>query len=371
LRLLIITFDPPESVGGVEGRAIGYVRQLRRTGKVVEIASFAPSVKPFVEQFQGGGEIHRFSSKISSVPRSLLAIIKMMHSKRIDTVFFLSGGVTLYGNLLLFFCKFTGVRSAIFTYGKDTLTARHGFASRGFLGVAQFLADKVVVNSMFTSTLLLGRTRKVAILYPGVDASVMRIPEDGQTAKDTILFVGRLVERKGVGDLLDALSLLKDDLPALRLEVVGNGPERTKLESKANELGLAERVTFFGELRGAELYRRYAKCTLFAMPSKTLSDDVEGFGTVFLEAGLFAKPSVGTRSGGIPEAVLDGKTGILVNEGDVSGLAAALKNLLVNADLARTLGDNARERVLQGFTWEVGTRQLVRILEEQSGTPNR
>ena len=366
MRILIITFDPPESVGGVEGRAIGYVRQLKRKKNMVEIASFAPKAKPSVESFEGGGDIHRLSSDIFSVPSALRRIIEMMHSKQIDTVFFLSGGATLFGDLLLFYCRLAGVRSAIFTYGKDTLAARHGFASRGFLGAAQCLADKVVVNSRFTSTLLPGRTRKVAILHPSVDAGLMRIPEVGQTTRDTVLFVGRLVERKGVGDLLEALSLLKDEFPALRLEVVGDGPERTKLESRADELGLAERVAFFGELRGVELYRRYARCTLFAMPSKTLRDDVEGFGTVFLEAGLFAKPSVGTWSGGIPEAILDGKTGILVKEGDVSGIAAALKNLLMNADLARTLGDNARERVLREFTWEEGTRQLVRILEGNS-----
>ena len=366
MRLLIITFDPPESVGGVEGRAIGYVRQLRRTKNAVELASFAPNAKPLVEPFPGGGRIHRFPSDITSVPRSLREIIRMMRSKRIDTVFFLSGGATLLGTLLLSHCKLAQVRSAVFTYGKDTLIARHHFVSRAFLGAAQILADKVVVNSRFTSTLLLGRAPKTAILYPSVEPSVFRTPENGLKPKYTVLFVGRLVERKGVGDLLNALSLLKGDVPGVRLEIVGDGPERTNLEMKAAELGVVERVEFFGELRGEQLYTRYARCTVFAMPSKTLRDDVEGFGTVFLEAGLFGKPSVGTRSGGIPEAVLDGKTGILANESDVRGIAGALKKLLTNPGLAKTLGDNARERVLQKFTWEEGTRQLVRIIEEKT-----
>ena len=98
------------------------------------------------------------------------------------------------------------------------------------------------------------------------------------------------------------------------------------------------------------------------MAPRTLKDDVEGFGTVFLEAGLAGKPSVGTRSGGIPEAVIDHVTGILVEEGNINELAAAISAILGDRDLGKKLGENARSRVLAEFTWERSAERLIDIL---------
>jgi glycosyltransferase involved in cell wall biosynthesis len=91
------------------------------------------------------------------------------------------------------------------------------------------------------------------------------------------------------------------------------------------------------------------------MPSKTGKNDAEGFGTVFLEAGLLGKPSVGTTSGGIREAIVDHKTGIIVPEQDVESLREALTELLSNESERRALGRNAREFVISLFTWEACT----------------
>lgn len=86
------------------------------------------------------------------------------------------------------------------------------------------------------------------------------------------------------------------------------------------------------------------------MPSRSSSDDVEGFGTVFLEAGIFGKPVVGTRTGGIPEAVLDEVTGLLVPDGDSHALAEALQRILSDEELRTRMGRNGRERVESQFT---------------------
>jgi phosphatidylinositol alpha-1,6-mannosyltransferase len=95
------------------------------------------------------------------------------------------------------------------------------------------------------------------------------------------------------------------------------------------------------------------------MPSRQTATDVEGFGMVFLEAGFFAKPSVGTRTGGIPEAVIDGETGVLVPQDDVNALRDALSLLLKDKPLARRLGEKARERVLSEFSWEKATSRFL------------
>ena len=182
-----------------------------------------------------------------------------------------------------------------------------------------------------------------------------------------ILFVGRLVKRKGVDDLIGAFNLLLSDIPTARREIVGDGPERMNLEKLVSDLGIGEKVRFVGSLKGRALNEKYLECDVFVMPSRTMKDDVEGFGTVFLEAGLAGKPSVGTDSGGIPEAVIDGETGILVPEADIKGLALALRTVLTDEALGLRLGENARRRVLTEFTWEETTRRLVKIMAKQSG----
>jgi phosphatidylinositol alpha-1,6-mannosyltransferase len=166
-----------------------------------------------------------------------------------------------------------------------------------------------------------------------------------------------------MADLLDAFRLVLNDFPDAQLEIVGDGPEKGQLERLVADLGLVGSVIFFGSLRGDPLSERYRNCDVFAMPSRTLKDDVEGFGTVFLEAGLFGKPSIGTFSGGIPEAVIDGETGILVSEGDVRGLAQALRRLMSDEALRSELGSNARDRVLARFTVQKAAEQLAAILE--------
>jgi glycosyltransferase involved in cell wall biosynthesis len=102
------------------------------------------------------------------------------------------------------------------------------------------------------------------------------------------------------------------------------------------------------------------------MPSRRFSQDVEGFGMVFFEASLFKKPAVGTWSGGIPEAVIHGKTGLLIKPGDVNALEEAMKLLLTDEELARKLGESAYERVMSNFTWERAALKFLKMYEEPS-----
>jgi glycosyltransferase involved in cell wall biosynthesis len=105
------------------------------------------------------------------------------------------------------------------------------------------------------------------------------------------------------------------------------------------------------------------------MPSKATSTDVEGFGTVYLEAALFGTPSIGTTTGGIPEAIQDGVTGLVIPPQDLVALTKALRELLDDDDERRLMGANAQKNVLSKFTWKASTGALVRLLggpEEQA-----
>lgn len=176
----------------------------------------------------------------------------------------------------------------------------------------------------------------------------------------TVLTVARLAAAegyKGVDTVIRALPEVCRAVPEARYEIVGDGDDRPRLESLARETGVADRVAFLGRLPAPDLAEAYRRCTAFAMPS-----DREGFGIVYLEAALFSKPSLAGRSGGAPEVVADGETGLLAANGDVEGVARALVRLLGRPEEARRMGEAARRRLLERFTFRSFREELGRQL---------
>lgn len=361
----MITFDPPSNVGGIEGRANNYARELVKMGHIVEIISFS-SRGDFSSESLHGATLLNFPSSSKRVISAYRKTISEISHNSIQSIFLLSGALTLYGMMILFYARWKGIRTLALFYGKDILSAKQSFSASLALRLSPRLAKKIVANSRYTAGLLPKKfSKKIEILYPSVDPSIAKESpaSDIEKKQDTLLSVGRLVKRKGVDDLLRAFSLVLKNLPNTQLEIVGDGPELTYLKNLAIQLGVDSDVTFFGMLSGPPLYQRYRECDIFVMPSKTSKTDVEGFGTVFLEAGVFAKPSIGTFSGGIPEAIKDGVTGLLVQEENIEKLAEAIEKLLTNKPLAREMGENAKKMVLTEFTWEVMTHDLYTMLE--------
>jgi phosphatidylinositol alpha-1,6-mannosyltransferase len=252
-------------------------------------------------------------------------------------------------------------------YGKDIMQAKRSFIRLLLLRTSIILTDGVATNSIFTMKLLKGLMpidKKMTILYPGAYKPQNSDERQISTNKPyTILFVGRLVRRNGLEYLIRSTALLRTRFPDIRLVIVGNGPELSKMKELVRGPNISDIVEFTGELRGEELSRRYASSKLFVMPSVTLEDDVEGFGTVFLEAGLRGVPSVATFSGGIPEAVLNNVTGILVPEGDVVELTKAIETLLVDENRRRKMGEAARVKAIREFSLGTSAEKLLALFE--------
>ncbi len=363
MRLLLVTFDPPENVGGVEGRATAYARELTKANYFVELIAFSPAYQYTRVQFQGA-ILHKYPSSTKRILHSFRSAVGEVSANSIDSVFLLSGALTLFGIMLLAFARLTRRNSVAFLYGKDILGAKESEFRRFALLTASFLAGKVAVNSRFTAGLLPRFVLpKVGIIYPGVDPAILTSNTfragDGSRR---ILFVGRLVDRKGADDLIRAFSLLTEEFTDASMEIVGAGPEMESLKSLAVSLGVDNRVRFFGNLTGRALFERYSMADVFVMPSKATSTDVEGFGTVYLEAGLFGKPSIGTTTGGIPEAIKEGESGLLVPPQNVGALAEALKELLRDDEKRRSMGASAQNNVRDNFTWKASTGSLVGLL---------
>jgi glycosyltransferase involved in cell wall biosynthesis len=176
-----------------------------------------------------------------------------------------------------------------------------------------------------------------------------------------LLFVGRLVEEKGVGDAIAAMPAMLSARPLARLLVIGDGPDRSRFEDQARALGVAERVTFTGWVDSHRLPDYYAAADIFIGPSKRAANGwVEAQGLTFAEALLAGLPVVATRSGGIVDVIRDGDTGLLVNEGSPGEIAAAALRLLDAPALACSLAARGREFAQLGLTRGASARAFAR-----------
>jgi len=225
---------------------------------------------------------------------------------------------------------------------------------RRFLVWALRASDQVVAISSATA-------REITNLVP---VSVRVIPytigfpeaapgSSSPRAGDTfvILFVGSLVERKGVRYLIDALPLLSTQLHA-KLVIIGDGAERSRLEAQVRERGLDHRVEVRGRVAEQELRRAYAGASVLVLPAIVdARGDTEGLGVVLLEAMSYGVPVIGSDLGGITDIVVDGETGLLVPPQDPAALAAALERLATDRGLARRLGEAGGSHVRRRFSW--------------------
>lgn len=233
-------------------------------------------------------------------------------------------------------------------------------------------SDAVTANSSYTASMI----RKVydrhvdripfgATTHLSPDFEIPPRPEGGPFE---ILFAGRLVERKGVHYLLDALARL-DPSRRVLLRVVGDGPMREELEARAAALGLGERVRFEGFVPAETLAAYFAGCDLFILPAIFDSKgDTEGLGVVLVEALSDARPVIASRAGGIVDVIKDGETGYLIPPADADALATAIVRVMENPEEARRLGEQGRAYVEREFSWPVIIERLrslyQRVVEE-------
>ncbi|NDV98284.1 glycosyltransferase [Salipiger sp. PrR002] len=197
---------------------------------------------------------------------------------------------------------------------------------------------------------------KLRIVHCGIDPE--RYAPAAQSGQ-SLLFVGRLAGVKGVPVLLRALADLAPRYPDLRLRLIGDGPERTALERKAAELGLAECVEFLGYRSQAEVAEALSAADIFVLPSFA-----EGVPVVLMEAMAAQLPVVTTRIAGVPELVEHGASGLLVPPGEAGALAAALDSLLSDPDGRRRMGAAGRAKVIAEFDIKTEAAKLSALFGE-------
>jgi phosphatidylinositol alpha-1,6-mannosyltransferase len=267
------------------------------------------------------------------------------------------------GYLALHLSRLLRLPFVIYAHGNEVLAARDSGWAKPRLALTS--ASRVLANSRYTAGLLASigvDERRVEIVHPGCDVAHYR-PIDapsgafeallGRARCPMILTVGNLVPRKGHDVVIRALPAILSRVPGLLYVIVGEGPNQEPLEQLARSVGVRNCVLFAGRVPHERLPEYFALCDAYVMPSRARLEqaDLEGFGLVYLEANACGKPAIGGRAGGVPDAIVHGKTGLLVDPGDADDVARAVVTLLGNRELATMMGRQGLERVRASFTW--------------------
>ena len=217
--------------------------------------------------------------------------------------------------------------------------------------------DAVVSNSHSTARLLQeDGISPVETIWNGVPRSAAR-PPLGE--RPTVVFAGRLVWEKGTDVLIRAFATARERVPDAQLVIAGEGEERARLRKLAAELSLSSSVQWMGHLDRAQLERCFASGWVQAVPSRWR----EPYGIVAAEAMMRGTAVIATESGGLPEIVQDGRTGILTPPNDAPALGKALTRLLENRTLAEAMGARGREFALQYLTEDIFVDRFIALYE--------
>jgi phosphatidyl-myo-inositol dimannoside synthase len=256
-----------------------------------------------------------------------------------------------------------GVPWGLVVHGKEILEEKSD--TRNLLADANL----IIANSTFTKGLAKERGAKeeqIRILHPSVNTNFFVPPTNRDIirkqlsvdGRDTLVTVAHLIQRKGHEQVIQALPAVKSIFPNVIYLIVGRGAHENSLHKLAEDLGVSDSVRFCGYVLTQDLPQYYGAADIHIMAS-TCDGDVEGFGISFIEAAACGTPSIGSRSGGILDAISGGKTGVLVEPGDVENLATTILEILNNVNLRKKMGVSARKMVEKHFS-RIAFEQVLR-----------
>ena len=263
-------------------------------------------------------------------------------------------------------------------HGGDVYGLRGGLVDR-FSRFALRHADRVTVGSAATEAVvrdLAGPRVQLRRVPIGVDVGrrpraevVDEVRRDHRRGGGPLLvFVGRVVEEKGVEDVVEAVALLAPDLPDVSAVIAGTGQHVERVRARASRLGVADRVHLPGWVPPADVPSWFAAADVAVAPSRIGPGGwTEGQGLSIIEAMAAGRPVVSTTTGGIPETITDGETGILVPPADPAALAAAVRTLVASPARAADIGRRASESVAARFSHEASVSRFESVYRELLG----
>ena len=372
---LFITNDFGPRAGGIETFVHGLIERLPK-GSVIVYTSAQANAQTFDAEWllKYGVEVIRDRSKILlPTPRVIKACQKLISNRKLSKVAF---GAAAPLAMMARAMRSAGAQKVVaLTHGHEVWWAKvppFSFAIRYMsknIDAITYLGD--YTKGEISKALSEADASKLVQIAPGIDVDHF-IPTDssnlraelGLTDKSVIISVGRLVHRKGQDKLISALPEIKTSVPNVHLVLVGVGPHQDYLEKLALKLNVSDCVTFIGRINYAELPKYICLGDIFAMPSRSrfFGLEVEGLGIVYLEASACGLPVVGGKSGGAPDAVLVGETGVVVDGTNPSEIAEACIELLNNPELCALMGANGRAWIIENWRWEIWATRYAALL---------
>ena len=375
-RILCVTNDFGPRAGGIETFVMGLIERLP-FGSVIVYTSAQEDSAPYdlkwLKEF--GVEVVRDKSKILlPTPGVAYCVNALVRERNITTAFF---GAAAPLGLLSKGLRRAGVKEIIaLTHGHEVWWSKVFPFTLAMKSISRQVNTLTYLGE-FTRNAISKSVTKVAAqsmvkIAPGIDTDHFS-PQDarelrnelGLTEKKVIVSVGRLVHRKGQDVLIEAMPAIIKDVPEAHILMIGEGPYRSYLENRVKALSLQERVTFIGRIQYADLPQYICAGDLFVMPSRSrlAGLEVEGLGIVYLEASACGLPVIAGNSGGAPDAVLDGETGLVVDGTKKADVAAAVVELLLDPDRAKAMGIAGRQWIIQEWRWEIWSARFAELLK--------
>jgi glycosyltransferase involved in cell wall biosynthesis len=347
-HLRIVHVDPEPGLSGGQVQVFLLLEGLRELGHQNVLITL-PGSRSEAEARARGLETRALAMRNYADVRAVLALRRAFLEARADLVHLHTGRATWLGGIA---ARLAGV-PAIATRRMDR-RVRRGWRTRLIyrslveraVAISPAVARRLSEGGVPTErTVTIPSAVDPAALVTAVGREQTRALGGVPAGTPLLLSLAALFRRKGLDVLLDALARLPETSPQAQLWIAGDGPERATLERRARELGLADRVRFLGPRSDAA--DLLAACDLFVLPSR-----LEGLGVAALEAMAAARPVLASRVGGLAEAVVEGRTGLLVPPDDPAALSVALGRLLEDDALRNRLGEAGPGRVAEGFLAE-------------------
>lgn len=375
-KILCITNDFGPRAGGIETFVIGLIERLPK-GSVVVYTSKQEGSQPFDQRWLDsfGVEVIRDRSRILLPSFRVGRNVRTLARERgITTVFF---GAAAPLALLSHGLRRSGVQRIVaLTHGHEVWWSKVWPFSWAMRRIGNGVDNLTYLGEFTRSEISRALSKSAASamikIAPGIDTdhfsprpdSLQLRNELKLVDKKVMISVGRLVHRKGQDTLIEALPQILLSVPDAHLIFVGEGPYKEYLVKRANDLDVSHAITFIGRIQYADLPRYICVGDIFAMPSRSrlAGLEVEGLGIVYLEASACGLAVIGGTSGGAPDAVIEGETGLAVDGTSSKAVAEAAITLLSDPERARQMGARGRQWIIDEWRWEIWSKKFEELL---------
>ena len=376
-KIICITNDFGPRAGGIETFVMGLIERLPQ-GSVTVYTSQQGDTSVYDQNWfdQLGVKVIRDKSKILlPTPRVARAVKRLIAKERIEVVFF---GAAAPLAVMAKGLRKSGARKIVsLTHGHEVWWAKIW----PFKWAIRFIGnhvDHLTYLGDFTRTEISRSLSASAVsamvkIAPGIDTDHFTPQSSGAELrkslglanKKVIVCVGRLVHRKGQDSLISALPKILQHHSDAHVLLIGTGPYQKHLEDLAKKFSVQDSITFIGRIQYADLPRYISVGDIFAMPSRSrlAGLEVEGLGIVYLEASACGLPIIAGKSGGAPDAVLEGVTGITVDGRDPAEIARAVNTLFEDPIRAKEMGQRGREWIISNWRWDIWSAKFIELLK--------